>query len=104
MDISRLSLWRNDPEGAAEVLEHALAGDMDAQFAAGLLYAQGRGVPLDLVQAFYWLTHAVEQGDTDAEQLRCRIGAQMSEDDYQQAQYLLRAARETAHVAPQKHH
>ena len=91
MDLSRLTLFRNDPQVAADVLEHALKGDMDAQFAAGLIYAEGRGVPLDLVQSFYWLSKAVEQGDADAKRLRVYVGTQMSDEEYAQARYLLDA-------------
>lgn len=94
VDLSHLSLLRNDPVAAAEVLEHALAGHVDAQFAAGLIYAEGRGVPIDLVQSFFWLTQALQQGDRDAERLRQVIGSQMSELEYQQAQQLLRKAAE----------
>lgn len=94
MDLSHLSLLRNDPQAAADVLEHALAGDTDAQFAAGLIYAEGRGVPIDLVQSFFWLTQAVEKGDADAERLRNVVGSQMTEGEYQQALRLLQAARE----------
>ena len=94
VDLSRLSLFRNDPQSAAEVLEHALAGNMDAQFAAGLIYAEGRGVPLDRVQSFYWLSKAVAQGDADAERLRMIVGSQMSEEEYQQARRLLSAESE----------
>ena len=51
MNLERLALVSDNPEAAADVLEHALSGDVDAQFAAGLIYAQGRGVEVDLVQA-----------------------------------------------------
>lgn len=94
MDLSQFSLFRNDPQAAADVLEHALAGDVDAQFMAGLIYAEGRGVKIDLVQSFYWFSVAMEHGDRDAEHLRCVIGARMSEEEYQQAQRLLRAAKQ----------
>ena len=91
MDLSQLTLFRNDPQAAAEVLEHALQGDVDAQFAAGLIYAEGRGVPLDLVQSFYWFSKALAQGDADAGKLRIHVGSQMSEEEYQQARHLLAA-------------
>lgn len=94
LDLSHLSLLRNDPEAAAQVLEHALAGNIDAQFAAGLIYAEGRGVPIDLVQSFFWLTQAVEKGDAEAERLRNVVGSQMSDAEYSQARKLLLAARE----------
>jgi TPR repeat protein len=91
LDLSRFSLFRNDPQAAAEVLEHALQGDVDAQFAAGLVYAEGRGVPVDLVQSFYWFSKAVAQGDADAKRLRVIIGSRMSEEEYQKARHLLAA-------------
>ena len=89
MDLSHFSLFRNDPQAAAEVLEAALTGDMDAQFAAGLIYAEGRGLPLDLVQSFYWFSKAIAQGDADAKKLRFIVGAQMSDEEYHQACHLL---------------
>lgn len=66
-DLSGLNLLRNDPDKAAELIAQAERGDMDAQYAAGLIYAEGRGVAIDLVQAYYWLTSAIAQGDSDAE-------------------------------------
>jgi len=60
----------------------ALRGEADALYALGLIYAEGRGVPVDLAQAHYWLTLAVEQGDRDAELLRNIIGPRMSDEEY----------------------
>ena len=95
-DLSGLSLWRNDPALAAKLVEQASQGDMDAQYAAGLIYAEGRGVAVDLVQAYYWLTLAAEQGDADAVQLRQHIGAGMSDAEFDAARHLLKAARATS--------
>ena len=94
MDLSHLSLLRNDPQAAAEVLENALGGNMDAQFAAGLIYAEGRGVPIDLVQSFFWLSKAIDQGDADAKWLRDRVGAQMSPAEHDEAKKLVQADRQ----------
>mgnify|MGYP001554150131 FL=1 len=58
-DLRGLNLLRNDPEAAARWIAEAERGDMDAQYAAGLVYAEGRGVDPDLVQAYFWLTRAV---------------------------------------------
>lgn len=91
MDLSQLSLLRNDPAHAAEILAMANKGAVDAQFAAGLIYAEGRGVPIDLIQSFFWLSKAVAQGDSDAENLRAIVGSQMSDDEYDRAQHLLSA-------------
>ncbi len=94
MDLSHFSLFRNDPQSAAEVLEHALKGDMDAQFMAGLIYAEGRGVPVDRVQSFFWFSKAIAQGDKDAERLRVIVGGQMSEEEFQTARRLVAAEAE----------
>lgn len=92
-DLSGLNLLRNDPVKAAEMIAEAERGDMDAQYAAGLIYAEGRGVPLDLVQAYYWLTLAVDQGDSDAELLRRVVAAQMSDDQFADGKHLVQMAR-----------
>ena len=75
--LSKLVLWNNDPEHAEEVREKAEAGVVDAQYALGLMYAEGRGVKQDEVQAYVWLSRAVEQGDQDAANLRYALLSQM---------------------------
>ncbi|MCP5143048.1 MAG: sel1 repeat family protein [Chromatiales bacterium] len=81
--LSELQLLRNDPELASNILRYALDGNVDAQYAMGLIYAEGRGVTIDLARAHYWLCLACEQGDVDARILRNVVGAQMSEEEYQ---------------------
>jgi uncharacterized protein len=93
MGLSRVVLLRDNLEAVADVLEHALAGDVDAQFAAGMIYAEGRGVDMDRVQAFYWLTQAIEQGDEEAGNLRLLVGADMSDEEYDRAVHLIEVAR-----------
>lgn len=97
-DLSGLNLLRNDPEMAARLIAEAEAGDMDAQYAAGLIYAEGRGVEPDPVQAYFWLTQAVEQGDSDAEKLRRHVAAEMSDGQFADALRLVRLAKR---VVPQ---
>ena len=86
------SLHQADPEIAARVIAAAVAGDRDAQFSAGLIYARGLGVGIDLVQSYYWLTLAVEQGDVDAERMRQQVAQQMSDDEFAQGRRLVRQA------------
>lgn len=88
-DLRGLNLYRNDPELAARLLAEAEAGDMDAQYAAGLVYAEGRGVEPDLIQAYFWLTRAVQQGDDDAERLRRYVASRMGETEFRDAKNLL---------------
>lgn len=100
-DLRGLNLLRNDPEAAARLIAEAEAGDMDAQYAAGLVYAEGRGVESDLVQAYYWLTRAFEQGDADAERLRFRVAAEMGDSEFAEARRLVRLAKQALPPAGQ---
>ncbi len=91
-DLRGLNLLRNDPEAAARLLAQADEGDIDAQYAAGLIYAEGRGVAIDLVQSYFWLSKAIAQGDDDAELLRRQVAVQMSDAEFAAARRLLEAA------------
>lgn len=86
--LKDLILLRNDPGKVAAVREAAARGEVDALYALGLIYAEGRGVAIDLAQAHYWLSLAVEQGDRDAELLRNIVGSQMTDDEYAAAKRL----------------
>lgn len=86
--LKDLILLRNDPSKVPPIRTAALRGEVDAQYALGLVYAEGRGVPIDLAQAHYWLSLAVEQGDRDAVLLRNIIGARMSDEEIEAAKRL----------------
>lgn len=75
-------LLRNDPELVNEISEFAMQGDVDAQYALGLVYAEGRGTEEDLVKAFAWLSLCIMQGDSDAEALRYVVGERMNDEQY----------------------
>lgn len=75
--LSELVLWRNDPAHAELVREQAEAGNVHAQYALGLMYAEGRGLGQDEVQAYIWLSRAAQQGDQDAVTLRYVLLSQM---------------------------
>ncbi|HYN77729.1 MAG TPA: sel1 repeat family protein [Lamprocystis sp. (in: g-proteobacteria)] len=81
--LKDLILLRNDPSKVPLIRDRALAGEPDALYAMGLIYAEGRGVEIDLAQSHYWLSLAVAQGDRDAEQLRNIIGSRMTEAEYE---------------------
>jgi TPR repeat protein len=83
--LKDLVLLRNDPSKVPAILEAAQRGEMDAQYALGLIYADGRGVSIDLAQAHFWLSRAVEQGDRDAEVMRNIVGSRMSDAEYEAA-------------------
>lgn len=86
--LKDLVLLRNDPTTVLKVREAAARGEVDAFYALGLIYAEGRGVPMDRAQAHYWLSLAVKEGDQDAELLRNIVGSQMSDDEYEAAKRL----------------
>jgi TPR repeat protein len=86
--LKHLILLRNDPSKVPPVREAAARGEVDAQYALGLIYAEGRGVPEDLAQAHYWLTLAIEQGDRDADLLRNIVGSRMSDEELAAAKRL----------------
>ena len=83
--LKDLILLRNDPSKVAVIREAAGRGEVDALYALGLVYAEGRGVPIDLAQAHYWLSLAVAKGDADAALLRNIVGSQMTDEEYESA-------------------
>lgn len=93
VDISNLTLLRNDPAVVEVFLKEAHEGDLDAQYGLGLIYAEGRGVPQDDARAFYWLTRAIDQGDRDAEILRNNIAVGMSSDELDRADLMIKEHR-----------
>ena len=86
--LKDLVLLRNDPSRVGVIREAAARGEVDALYALGLVYAEGRGVAIDLAQAHYWLSLAIEQGDSDAELLRNVVGSQMTDEEYAAAKRL----------------
>lgn len=62
------------PAAAAAFLPAARAGDAEAQFMMGRLYALGDGVPQDFVQAWLWHDRAARQGHALAAQARDALG------------------------------
>ncbi|TVQ87181.1 MAG: sel1 repeat family protein [Chromatiaceae bacterium] len=86
--LKHLVLLRNDPSKVPAVRAAAERGEVDALYAMGLIYAEGRGVPVDLAQAHYWLSLAIEQGDRDADLLRNIVGSRMSDEEYAAAKRL----------------
>jgi len=92
-DLRSLSLLRNDPVAAQNLLRQAESGDVDAQYAAGLIYAEGRGVEQNDALSYFWLSLAHQQGDEDADILRMVVAVNMSDEDYQCAKQMLEKHR-----------
>ena len=58
----------------ADLHDRAFAGEAQAQYAIGLRYALGRGVPQDDAEAVAWTRLAAEQGHADAQGLAAEQG------------------------------
>jgi len=65
------------------VRAEAMKGNPHAQYAMGLICAEGRGVTQDNSASYAWLTLAVLQGDRDAVALRNIIGVELSEAEFE---------------------
>jgi len=87
--LSRLVLWRNDAALVDEILPRARAGNISAQYAMGLIYAEGRGVKQNNTQAYLWLTRAYTNGDEDAGLLRSVLMNAMSLEEIKAADEIL---------------
>lgn len=59
-------LAANYSQALASFLPAAQAGDADAQYAIGVMYSQGKGVPEDLAEAVRWYRLAAERGHDKA--------------------------------------
>jgi TPR repeat protein len=84
--LAELALYRNDPELARVIEEYALQGDRNAQYALGLIYAEGRGVQYNPVESYAWLTAAILQGDQDAVLLRSMVAEILSDEAIEEAE------------------
>ena len=76
------------------LLPDARAGNVHAQYAVGLIYAEGRGVQANPVQAYVWLSRAMAQGDGDAMDLRRMLALSMNPGEIVHAERII--AEETS--------
>ncbi len=65
-------------------------GDAIAQYNLGLMYANGRGVPRDYVQARMWFNLAAAQDNETARTLRDKLAKKMTPAQLAEAQRLAR--------------
>jgi len=70
------------------VLLAAEEGDADAQYAAGMMYADGDGVAEDVVQAYMWFNLSAAQGNVAARGGKDMIQARMTREQIAEAQRL----------------
>jgi TPR repeat protein len=77
---------RNDAQEAARWFRLAAAqGHTYAQTNLGIMYANGEGVPRNLVSARMWLSIASENGLEDAYKFRARLEGVMTKADIEEA-------------------
>jgi TPR repeat protein len=74
---------------ARQWFEKSIAqGNAPAQFYIGWLYANGLGVPQDLVHAHLWMSLAAAQGNEIAAQERDKVASRMTSAQISEAQRL----------------
>lgn len=84
--LAALMVYRPNPGYAERLRGYAESGDIHAQYALGLVYAEGRGVAPDPVTAYYWRVRAERQGDVDAQTLRYVVMQHMTASQIEVAQ------------------
>ncbi|MBF0502789.1 MAG: SUMF1/EgtB/PvdO family nonheme iron enzyme [Candidatus Riflebacteria bacterium] len=90
-----------DFKKAAELFRKvAEKGEAKAQVCLGVMYAMGRGVTQDYVQAHMWLSLASSGGDAGAGEKRDRIAVKMTPAQIEEAHRL--AKEKTAEIEKQK--
>jgi len=72
-----LDLMSGDPERVAEIIRDAQAGNIDAMYTLGVLYCEGRGLPVDYEKSLEWLKKARDLGDRDADSMIRAVSYQL---------------------------
>jgi uncharacterized protein len=85
----------NPVEAARWYQRAASQGVAEAQYNLGVMYTRGEGVPQDLVHAYLWLARAAlrfprGESHTKAVQTRDQVAAQLTPEQWSQAQALVR--------------
>ena len=62
-----LAADHGDTNALTSLISMAVAGSVDAQKLLGAMYASGKGVPNDNMEALKWYRKAADQGDADAQ-------------------------------------
>jgi len=75
----------NDAESLALYRKAANAGNAEAQFRLGEIYAAGRGVPQNNSQAYIWLSLAANAGHAGAKARREQVAGALQPAEIRQA-------------------
>jgi len=96
--LGQLLLQQGGEAADAEALgwfqQAAAAGDARARYSLGVMHASGRGVPVNLEEAFLWVSLAAAQGHEAAREAQARIGEALSESQQAAVARRLRALLE----------
>lgn len=84
-----MAYFQTIDQGAAMPAEAAASPQV--MFELGMMYAAGRAVPVNLVEAHKWFNLAAAKGFSEAAQLRREIAEMMSEMEIAEAQRAARA-------------
>ncbi|TAK52064.1 MAG: hypothetical protein EPO27_01865 [Betaproteobacteria bacterium] len=80
---------RTAAKGATDDRSRALQGDPAAQLKLGEMYENGRGVPQNNFQAYYWYSAAVRGGNAGARVKKEQMAARLQPAEIQQAEKLV---------------
>jgi TPR repeat protein len=78
---------------AALYLSAATAGYMPAQHNLGMLFQEGRGVPKNLAEAYYWLSVAAANGSNNSEAVIQQLIGQMTPQELAYSKQCFEARR-----------
>ena len=68
-----LTGWAVTPEEFEEHKKYAEEGNVAAQYNLGTIYAHGKGVPQDYVEAIKWYRKAAAQGNIESQKAKRHI-------------------------------
>lgn len=100
--IGKAAFLEKDYDEAFRCLDGVVTGDRDAQYMLGFMYAYGRGVEKDEVEAVKWYRMAAEQGHDEAQDSLgdCYyFGDGVAEDDVEAVKWYRMAAEQDNELA-----
>jgi TPR repeat protein len=86
----------NDAESLALYRKAASAGNAEAQYRLGEIYAAGRGVPQNNSQAYIWLSLAANAGHAGAKARREQVAGALQPAEIRQADQVVSKLRPSA--------
>jgi TPR repeat protein len=88
----------DQPAGYFYLHRAALQGDRSAQYYLGVVTAQGKGTPKDMIESFAWIEIAAERGEPDADAVLQSVKAKLGDAEIEKA--VARTAELKAKLGP----